>query len=92
MVANLVSGSTAQGKNGTAAVENLEKHIGETVEVKADGENFAGELVSVEERTLEGAVVGARFTVEKRKLGGEVELSTFFKDGDFDNGDFVRPF
>lgn len=92
MVANLVSGSTAHGQNGQTAVDNLKKHLGETVEVKANGENFAGELVDVEERTLEGSVVGARFTVEKRKLGGEVTLSTFFKDGDFDNGDFVRPF
>lgn len=92
MVANLVSGSTAHGKNGKSAVENLRNHLGETVEVKVNGENFAGELTNVEERILEGTVVGARFTVKKRKFGGEVTLSTFFKDDDFSDGDFVRPF
>jgi len=92
MVHNLVSGSTAYGKGGENAVKNLQENIGNTVEVKANGENFAGEIVDVEKRLVDGTVVGALFTIEKRKLGGEVELSTFFKDGDFSDGDFVRPF
>lgn len=91
MVAKLVSGSTAKGQGAEATVSNLQNYVGDQVEVYHDGENFAGELVSVEERTVDGTVVGARFTVDKRKLGGEVTLSTFFKD-DFDNGDWVKPF
>lgn len=89
MATNLVRGSTAHGKNGETAFENLKGHVGDEVEVKASGDNFSGEIQSVERRMLNGTLVGARFVVEKR-LGEEVELSTFFKDGDFDDGDYVR--
>lgn len=97
MVAKLVSGSTANGKNAKSAVANLRAYIGDTVEVKANGENFVGELVSVEERTLNDgtqneSVIGAVFVVDKRKLGGTVQLSTAFKDDDFGPGDYVKPF
>lgn len=91
MVAKLVSGSTAHGQGAEDAVSNLQKYVGDQVEVYYNGDNFAGELVDVEERQLDGTVVGARFTVDKRKLGGTVTLSTFFKD-DFDEGDWVKPF
>lgn len=88
----LVTGTTAHGKGAKSAVTNLQSYEGEMVEVRMDGENFAGTLESVEERMLNGVVVGAKVVIDKRRLGGTVSISTFFKDDDFESGDYIKPF
>lgn len=93
MVAKLVRGQTAHGMNGKAAVETLQKYIGEQVEVKTATDHFVGTITAVEERSPNGkAVVGAIVTIDQRRGGPTVEISTFSKDDDFDRSSYIKEF
>lgn len=93
MVAKLVRGTTAHGKNGESAVNNLRNHIGDEVEVKTASDHFVGTITNVEERSPNGrAVVGAVVTIDQRRGGPTVEISTFSKDDDFDKSSYIKPY
>lgn len=88
----LVRGTTAHGKNEDSAYTNLSNHIGDEVEVKTADDKFVGTIKSVEERLLDGTRVGATVTIDIRRGGPTIELSTFFKDDDFDEKSYIKEF
>lgn len=93
MLPKLVRGETAHGMNGSAAVETLRTHIGDQVEVKIATDHFVGTITAVEERSPNGkAVVGAVVTIDQRRGGPTVEISTFSKDDDFDESSYIKQF